>query len=77
MEPSDARQMHDANGDPNSLFKYLTKTVHYNNHVWFMQYGFMPARGTTDVIFAVRQLMEKHRGKQKGLHDMHEGEGSA
>ena len=28
----------------------------------------MPGRGTTDAIFAVRQRMEKHRGKQKGLH---------
>ena len=28
----------------------------------------MPGRGTTDAIFAVRQLMEKHREKQKGLH---------
>ena len=25
----------------------------------------MPGRGTTDAIFAVRQLMEKHREKQK------------
>ena len=32
------------------------------------QFGFMPGRGTTDAIFAVRQLMEKHREKQKGLH---------
>ena len=28
----------------------------------------MPCRGTTDAIFAVRQLVEKHWGKQKGLH---------
>ena len=28
----------------------------------------MPGRGTTDAIFAVRKLMEKHREKQKGLH---------
>ena len=32
------------------------------------QFGFMPGRGTTDAIFAVRQLMEKHREKQNGLH---------
>ena len=32
------------------------------------QFGFMPGRGTTGAIFAVRQLMEKHREKQKGLH---------
>ena len=25
------------------------------------QFGFMPGRGTTDAIFAVRKLMEKHR----------------
>ena len=30
----------------------------------------MAGRGTTDAIFAVRQLMEKHRGKQQGLHIM-------
>ena len=33
------------------------------------QFGFMPGRGTTDAIFAVRQLMEKQREKQKGLHN--------
>ena len=33
------------------------------------QFGFIPGRGTTDAIFAVRQLMmEKHREKQKELH---------
>ena len=33
------------------------------------QFGFMPGRGTTDAIFAVWQLMEKHREKQKELHN--------
>ena len=32
------------------------------------QFGFMQGRGTTDAIFAVRQLREKHREKQKELH---------
>ena len=34
------------------------------------QFGFMPGRGTTYAIFAVRKRIEKHRGKQKGLHNM-------
>ena len=32
------------------------------------QFGVMTGRGTTDAIFSVRQLMEKHREKQKRLH---------
>ena len=32
------------------------------------QFGFIPGRGMTDAIFAVRQLMEKHQEKKKGLH---------
>ena len=34
------------------------------------QFGFMPGRGTTDAIFAARQVIEKHREKQKELHLM-------
>ncbi|KAG8237341.1 hypothetical protein J437_LFUL014547 [Ladona fulva] len=30
----------------------------------------MPGKGTTDAIFALRQLMERHREKQVGLHLM-------
>ena len=32
------------------------------------QFGFMPGRWTTDAIFAARQVIEKHREKQKELH---------
>nr|XP_027223650.1 uncharacterized protein LOC113815833 [Penaeus vannamei] len=32
------------------------------------QYGFVPGRGTTDAIFALRMLMEKSREGQKELH---------
>ena len=32
------------------------------------QYGFMPGKGTTDVIFALRMLMEKYREGQRELH---------
>ena len=32
------------------------------------QFGLMPSRGTTDAIFAARQVMEKHREMQKKLH---------
>ena len=31
------------------------------------QFGVMPGRRTTDAIFRVRQLMETHRERQKGL----------
>ena len=31
----------------------------------------MPGRGTTDAIFAARQMMEKHREMQKELHGVY------
>ncbi|XP_047502966.1 uncharacterized protein LOC125048346 [Penaeus chinensis] len=34
------------------------------------QFGFMPGWSTTDAIFAQRQLMEKYREGQKGLHSI-------
>ena len=33
-----------------------------------MQFGFMPGRGTTDAIFILRQLQEKHLAKSKDLY---------
>ena len=32
------------------------------------QYGFMPGKGTTDAMFALKMLMEKYRKGQKELH---------
>ena len=32
------------------------------------QYGFMPGKGTTDAMFALRLLMEKYRKSQRELH---------
>ena len=32
------------------------------------EYGFMPGKGTTDSMFALRMLMEKYREGQRGLH---------
>ena len=33
-----------------------------------MQFGFMSGRDTTDAIFIIRQLQEKHLGKHKPLY---------
>ena len=30
-----------------------------------MQFGFMPGKGTTDAIFIMRQVQEKHQAKKK------------
>ena len=32
------------------------------------QYGFMPEKGTTNAMFALRMLMEKYRKGQRELH---------
>ena len=32
------------------------------------QYKFMPGKGTTDAIFALRMLLEKYREGQRELH---------
>jgi hypothetical protein len=32
------------------------------------QFGFMPGRFIMDVIFLIRQLMERHREQKKDLH---------
>ena len=40
------------------------------------QFGFMPGKGTTDAIFAARQMIEKHREAEGTVHGVHRpGEG--
>ena len=33
-----------------------------------MQFGFVPGKGTTDAIFLMRQVQEKHQAKKKKLY---------
>ena len=33
-----------------------------------MQFGFMPVRGTTDALFAVRRMHEEYKNKEKNLY---------
>ena len=33
-----------------------------------MQFGFMPGKGTTDPIFIMRQLQEKHQANKKKMY---------
>ena len=36
--------------------------------IYKMQFGFMPGKGTTDAIFIMRQVHEKHQAKKKMLY---------
>ena len=42
----------------------LKDSVEISKH----QYGFMPEKGTTNAMFALRMLMEKYRVGQRELH---------
>ena len=48
--------------------KIIEKRIRDETTIGEEQFGFMPGRGTADAIFALRQMMEKHREKQEGLH---------
>ena len=47
--------------------KIIERRLREETTIGDAQFGFMPGRGTVDAIFALRQMMEKHRKKQKGL----------
>ena len=48
--------------------KVIEKIIRERISIDDMQFGFMPDRGTTDAIFILRQLQEKHLAKNKKLY---------
>ncbi len=45
--------------------KILKSRIREETSIGDEQFGFMPGRSTTDAVFALRQLLEKHREKTK------------
>ena len=39
--------------------------MRYQASIDNMPFGFMPGKGTTDAIFIMRQVQEKHQAKKK------------
>ena len=50
------------------LERVLEKRVRSQVKIDDMQFGFMPGKGTTDAIFIMRQMQEKHQAKKKELY---------
>ena len=46
----------------------LEKRIRCQVSIDNMQFGFMPGKGTTDAIFIMRQVQEKHQAKKKKLY---------
>ena len=46
----------------------MEKRIRARVEIFEQQYRFMPGRSTTDAIFALRRLIEKHREGQTKLH---------
>ena len=43
--------------------RVLEKRIRCQVSIDNMQFGFMPGKGTTDAIFIIRQVQEKHQAK--------------
>ena len=48
--------------------RHLDSVIRSQVDIDSMQFGFVPSWGTTDTIFILRQLQEKHLGKPKPLY---------
>ena len=48
--------------------RIIEARLRYRVEISKQQYGFMPGKGTTDIIFALKMLMEKYREGQRELH---------
>ena len=48
--------------------RIIEQEIRKVNYISDMQFGFMPGKGTIDVIFIARQLQEKYLGKNKNLY---------
>ena len=52
----------------NVLERVLEKRIRCQVSIDNMQFGFMPGKGTTDAIFIMREVQEKHKAKKKTLY---------
>ena len=50
------------------LERVLEKGIRCQVSIDNMKFGFMPRKGTTDAIFIMRQVQEKHEAKKKKLY---------
>ena len=48
--------------------RVIEDRIREQTHIDEMVFGFRPGRGTTDAIFVVRQLQEKHQAKDNKLY---------
>ena len=46
----------------------LEKRIRCQVSIDNMQFGFMPGKGTTDAIYIMQQVHEKHQAKKKKLY---------
>ena len=54
------------------LERVLEKRIRCQVSIDNMQFGVMPGKGTTDAIFIMRQVQEKHQANKKNLIESQE-----